>query len=132
MADRLYQLLLVILPRGFRDEFGREMLHAFSNRRQPAIVEALAVIQLTARLRIDQLRMDVRHAARGLWHQKTFALMAIATLALALGPATAVFSLFNGVLRDPLPMARDLDRVIAATTANMRRGILLAVSRGDC
>jgi putative ABC transport system permease protein len=124
MGYRLYRLLLLILPRGFRDEFGREMLQAFADRRQPVIVEAVDVIQLAVRLRTDQLRVDVRHAARSLWHQKTFTVTAIATLALALGPATAVFALFNGVLLDPVPLARDLDRVIAATTANPERNRL--------
>jgi putative ABC transport system permease protein len=124
MAHHLYRLLLLILPRGFRHEFGREMLQAFDDRRAPLIVEAADVIQLAVRLRVDQVRMDVRHAARSLWHQKTFTLTAIATLALALGPATAVFSLFNGVLLDPVPLARDLDRVIAATTANPERNRL--------
>ena len=121
MAQRLYQLLLLTLPRGFRDEFGREMLQAFADSRGSVITHGPGVIALAIRLRVDQIRMDLRHASRGLWNQKTFSLTAIATLALALGPATAVFSIFNGVLLDPLPLARDLDRVIAAATANPER-----------
>ena len=58
------------------------------------------------RLRLDQLRIDLRHAMRGLRRQKTFTITAVTTLALALGPATAVFSLINGVLLDPLPGAQ--------------------------
>ena len=121
MADRLYQLLMLTLPRGFRDEFGREMLQAFRDRRGSVLIEGIDVIRLAIRLRVDQVRMDARHAIRGLWHQKTFSVTAIATLALALGPATAVFSIFNGVLLDPLPLARDLDRVIYASNANPER-----------
>ena len=121
MADRLYQLLLLTLPRGFREEFGREMLQAFRDSRRSVLMDGSDVIRLAIRLRVDQIRMDARHAIRGLWHQKTFSLTAIATLALALGPATAVFSIFNGVLLDPLPLARDLDRVIYASNANPER-----------
>ena len=121
MAHRIYRLLLFALPRGFRDEFGREMLQAFSESRRSVLIDGIDVIRLAIRLRVDQLRMDLRHAIRGLWHHKTFTLTAIATLALALGPATAVFSIFNGVLLDPLPLARDLDRVISASNANPER-----------
>ena len=121
MAHRLYRLLLLTLPRGFRDEFGREMLQAFNDSRGSVLAHGPGVIALAIRLRVDQIRMDLRHAIRGLWHHKTFSLTALATLALALGPATAVFSIFNGVLLDPLPLARDLDRVISASTANPER-----------
>jgi putative ABC transport system permease protein len=121
MSRRIYQLLLLTLPRGFRDEFSREMIQAFTDSRGSLVVDGLDVIGLAVRLRMDQLRLDLRHAWRGLWRQKTFTLAAIATLALALGPATAVFALFNGVLRDPVPLARDLDRVVYAWTANPER-----------
>ena len=121
MADRLYQLLLLTLPRGFREEFGREMLQAFRDSRRSVLMDGSVVIRLAIRLRVDQIRMDARHAIRGLWHQKTFSLTAIATLALALGAATAVFAIFNGVLLNPLPLARDLDRVIYASNANPER-----------
>ena len=63
------------------------------------------MIVLAIRLRLDQTRIDLRHAVRGLLRQKTFTITAVTTLALALGPATAVFSLVNGVLLDPLPGA---------------------------
>src|SRR5687767_1979539 len=121
MAQRFYELLLLTLPRSFRDEFGGEMRQAFADSRGSVITHGPGVIALAIRLRVDQIRMDLRHAIRGLWHQKTFSLTAIATLALALGPATAVFAIFNGVLLDPLPLARDLDRVIFAATANPER-----------
>jgi putative ABC transport system permease protein len=124
MSRRLFALILLTLPRGFRDEFGREMLQAFSDSRGSLLVNGLDVIRLSIRLRADQVRLDLRDAIRGLWHQKTFSLTAIATLALALGPATAVFALFNNVLRDPLPLARDLDRVVYTWTESPDRNRL--------
>jgi putative ABC transport system permease protein len=121
MANRLFRLLLLTLPRGFREEFGREMLQSFADSRGSIARDGLAVAGLAVRLRIDQLRMDLRDAARGLLRQKTFTLTAVATLALALGPATAVFTLVNGVLLDPLPGARDLDRLVYVWTAHPER-----------
>jgi putative ABC transport system permease protein len=121
MSQRLYRLLLVTLPRGFRDEFGREMMQAFADSRRSIVTDGAAVIALSIRLRLDQLRIDLRHALRSLMRQKTFTLTAVTTLALALGPATTVFTLINGVLLDPLPQARDLDRIVSVWTANPER-----------
>lgn len=118
MSHRLYRLLLLTLPRGFRDEFGREMLQAFAGNRGSIVADGVSVIALAIRLRVDQLRLDVRDAVRGLWRQKTFTLTVVTTLAVALGPATAVFTLINGILLDPLPHARDVDRIVYAWTAN--------------
>ncbi len=118
MSRRVYELALFTLPRGFREEFGREMTQAFIDSRGSLPANLAGVLLLALRLRIDQLRVDLRHAVRGLMRQKTFTLTAVTTLALALGPATAVFSLINGVLFDPLPQARDLDRVVFAWAAN--------------
>jgi len=118
MSRRLFELVLFTLPRGFREEFGREMTQAFIDSRGSLPANLAGVLMLALRLRIDQLRVDLRHAVRGLLGQKTFTLTAVTTLALALGPATAVFSLINGVLLDPLPKARDLDRVVFTWAAN--------------
>ncbi len=118
MSSRLYELVLLTLPRGFRDEFGREMTQAFVDSRGALLSNAAGVLVLAIRLRLDQLRVDLRHATRGLTRQKTFTMTAVTTLALALGPATAVFSLISGVLLDPLPKARNLDRVVFTWAAN--------------
>jgi putative ABC transport system permease protein len=125
-----YRLLLRLLPRSFREEFADEMTAVFAEQRRRAgggaafslwMRTVVELITLAARLRIDQTRVDTHHAIRSLTHQKTFAITAVTTLALALGPATAVFSLVHGVLLDPLPGARGLDRVVFAWASNPER-----------
>src|SRR6185369_12948667 len=46
---------------------------------------------------------DLRHAIRALFRYKTFSMMAVLTLALAIGANTAIFSVARAVLLDPLP-----------------------------
>lgn len=107
-----YRALLRLLPRWFRDEFAGEMTQVFHDQLRRAggagriplwLATVATVVALSFRLRLDRTVMDVKHAVRGLSRQKTFTLTAVATLALALGPATAVFSVLQSVVLDPLP-----------------------------
>jgi predicted permease len=124
-----YRVLLRLLPRSFRDEFADEMTQVFleQHRRSTGAGRAwlwldtsMAIAALSVRLRVDQTLMDLRHAVRGLWAHKTFTLTAVTTLALALGPATAVFSVLQSVVLDPLPGA-NLDRVVYVWVHNPER-----------
>src|ERR1700754_2841627 len=61
---------------------------------------------------LDQVTSDLRFAARMLRKDATFSAIAIATLALAIGANTAVFSLVDGVILRPLAY-RDPERLVS-------------------
>ena len=60
---------------------------------------------------LDDLRGDVVYAVRGLARSPGFTAAAVVTLALGIGAATAVFSVVNAVLIEPLPY-KDADRLV--------------------
>lgn len=60
---------------------------------------------------IEELRQDVRYAARALGRSPTFTVSAIAILALGIGACTAVFSVVDAVVMSHLPYPHD-DRLI--------------------
>jgi putative ABC transport system permease protein len=127
--SRTYRFWLRVLPSSFRDEFADEMATVFVDQRRRTHGMAVmglwlntiaALLGLSVRLRLDQLRLDLRDATRSLIRNKTFTVTAIATLALALGPATAVFSVINGVILDPIPGV-SVERLVYVWTTNADR-----------
>ena len=55
---------------------------------------------------LEMLASDIRFGARVLWKSRGFTIVAIVTLALGIAGNTAIFSIVNGVLLNPLPFAR--------------------------
>jgi putative ABC transport system permease protein len=60
---------------------------------------------------LDDLRGDVLYALRGLTRSPGFSAAAVITIGLGIGAATAVFSVVNTVLLEPLPY-KDADRLV--------------------
>src|SRR5262245_19353999 len=125
----MYRFCLRVLPASFRDEFAEEMAAVFLEQQRRShgvsliglwVSTLAALLALSLRLRADQLRLDLRDAVRSLVRNTTFTVTAAATLALALGPATAVFSVIHGVLLDPIPGVKT-DGLVYAWMASAER-----------
>src|SRR5687767_5151858 len=63
---------------------------------------------------LERLVQDVRYGARALRRTPAFTIVAVLTLALAIGANSAVFTMVNSVLLKPLPF-RDPERLFLAS-----------------
>ncbi|HET9316433.1 MAG TPA: ABC transporter permease, partial [Vicinamibacteria bacterium] len=70
---------------------------------------------------MQTLRQDLRHAMRTLARRPGLTAVSVATLALGLGGATAIFSVADAVVLRPLPFAEP-DRIVLVRQSDARRG----------
>ena len=70
---------------------------------------------------METILQDISHSIRMLGKNRSFAIVAIITIALAIGANTAIFSVVYGVLR-PLSY-RDPDQLMVVNSTNLKRGL---------
>lgn len=80
--------------------------------------------------RLTAVAHQARLAMRSLVRRRTFALVAIATLALGTGAATSVFTLVEGILLRPLPFT-EADRLVEISNTAMLSGRPLEAHQSD-
>src|SRR3954462_13986280 len=70
----------------------------------------------------DALRLDVRHSFRSLRRDRSFSVIVVVTLALALGATTAVGSLLNAIVLRTLPVSHPEQLVAVSARATRTNG----------
>jgi macrolide transport system ATP-binding/permease protein len=76
---------------------------------------------------LEEFGQDLRYAVRTMLHKRAFTALAVLSLALGIGPNTAIFSFLDSLLLRPLPVA-DPDSLVMLTF-HMRGGMRGSVFR---
>jgi predicted permease len=128
---RLYRALLHLLPRSFRDDYGRDLADTFARRLAGAggrgdrlalwVRELAGLVATAARAHAELAAQDLRWTLRSLRRSPAFALTAVVVAALGIAATTAAFSVTDHVLVRPLPFP-DADRLVKLWQTDPRRG----------
>ncbi|HQX83139.1 MAG TPA: ABC transporter permease, partial [Vicinamibacterales bacterium] len=125
MADRLFRLLLKLLPEEFRSAYARDMEATFRSERRMAGGHRRQVLRLWAATlgdilrhapaeHADILQRDTRLAFRTLAARPLATAAAVITLAIALGANVAMYAVINTVLLSPFPY-RGADDIVTVS-----------------
>lgn len=120
-VTKLYRILLRLYPASFRQEYEGAMDRQFRDEQRDAMgwkqnfelwLRALSDIVVSAPRELTrELSQDVHFALRVYWKRPVSAMIAIGTLALAIGASTGVFSVASALLLRSLPFA-DASRLV--------------------
>jgi predicted permease len=124
VQDRLFRLLLRLLPLEFRQAYARDAEATFRAERRDVrggwqllalwIATVADVIRAAPQHHWDILSRDIRFASRLLLARPAHTSTAVGTLALGLGVSVAMFAVLDAVWFAPLPY-RDPDRLVRIT-----------------
>jgi putative ABC transport system permease protein len=110
VRDRVLRALLRLYPAEFRDEYGHEMEQLVSDQSRGGGWRWTDLIVDVARTAPREhgyvLMNDLRYALRLIARAPGFSAAVILTVALAIGANTAIFSVVNAVILQPLPFAQ--------------------------
>ena len=120
---RWFRRLSRLLPADFRILYGRDMEQAFRARRDEVAHERTGMLRLwfeTLRdmvrtapgQHVDQVRLDVRYAARTLARRPGFSVATALVFAIGTASTTAVFAIVDAALLRPVPF-EEPDRLVA-------------------
>jgi putative ABC transport system permease protein len=117
MADRLFRLVLRLLPEEFRAAYARDMAATFRAEAASGPTGArwrtmADVVRRAPGIHADILRRDLRLAIRTLTARPLALIAALVTLTIGIGANVAMYAVIHAVLLAPLPY-RDASRLMA-------------------
>ena len=140
LGDRLFRLLLKAFPGGFRETHGDEMTELFRRQRDEARGHFGSVAKLWISVIADMMRHgvsvrfgtrrslrqmvalpSVRITLRSLLRTPGFTAVVVLTLGIGIGATTAIFSVVDAVLINPLPYPT-ADRLQMIWVTNPQQG----------